>query len=148
MQKKQLDELKRLDSNLRNTGVVSQPSLKTHVMLALVSGETPKMKPADKISQTARTKIVASSYGSRTLEFADVFASCNGYEAEMKIWKAYEAKRIALVSKYNKASQKIMLSAMSMDAEPERIADLLNEAAESSGLKDLKAPVFNQTDED
>jgi hypothetical protein len=138
---KQMDELRKLDKELRNLGSAKRPSLEQHVMIAITSGELPKLKPVAKISETARHKIIANGYSSnRSLAFGDVFASCNGYEAEMKQFDAYERTRKAALSRYEKYADKIMLRALNKDADPEVIAEELHEAAEHAGLKTLTAP--------
>lgn len=146
---KQMDELRKLDRELRTLGTATRPSLEKHVMIAITSGETPKLKPVAKISETARHKIIAGGYRSeRSLSFGDVFASCNGYEAEMKQFDAYEKTRTAAMARYEKEADKIMLRAMNKDADPEVISEELHEAAERAGLKTLKAPVFGKDSDD
>jgi hypothetical protein len=148
---KQMDELRKLDRDLRAIGAPKTPSLEQHVMIALTSGELPKLKPAAKISESARRKIISSGYSSnRNFSFGEVFASCNGYEDEMKQFNAYEKTRQAVLARYGKESEKIMLRAMNKDADAELISEELHEAAERAGLKTLVAPVFGTipTDED
>lgn len=112
-------------------------------MIALTSGELPKLKPVAKISQIARKKIIASSYSSsRTLDFGDVFASCNGFEAEKKQYDAYEKTRQVAIGRYSKEAEKIMLRALDKDADAEVISESLHEAAERAGLKTLAAPTI------
>lgn len=142
---KQMDELRKLDKELRNLGAAKQPSLEQHVMIALTSGELPKLKPAAKISQVARQKIIAGGYSSsRTLAFGDVFASCNGFEAEKKQYDAYEKTRQAAIGRYSKQAEKLMLRALDKDADAEVISESLHEAAERAGLKTLFAPVIGE----
>lgn len=147
---KQMDELRKLDRDLRNLGAAKQPSLEQHVMIAITSGEIPKLKPVARISETARRKIIASGgySSSRSLSFGDVFASCNGYEAEMKQFGAYEKTRQAALGRYAKEADKIMLRALNKDADPEIISEELHEAAELAGLKKLTAPVFGAANDD
>lgn len=146
---KQMDELRKLDRELRALGTAKRPSLEKHVMKAITSGETTKLKPVAVIAATARDRIISgrASYD-RRLSFGEVFASCNGYESEMKQFDAYERTRTAAIARYEKDADKIMLRAMNKDADPEVIAEELHEAAERSGLKTLKAPAFGTTSED
>lgn len=139
---KQMTELNRLKTNLEGIGVCKKPSLEHHVMMALVSGEVPKIKSAADISKTARTRIVNERY-SRSLNFGDVFLSCNGYEGEMKSWNVYEKVRSRAVDKFKKESDKVMLKALEPDANGEMISSQLHEAADKSGLRDLIAPKFD-----
>lgn len=140
----QMDQLRKLDSELRALGVAKEPSLDTHVMIALMSGEVPKLKPAAKVSEVARSKIIGATYrDERKLKFSDVFASTNGYEADMTRFNAYAKQRERALAEYSRQSEKIMLRAMKKDADPEEISDALHEAAERSGLKALKAPNFD-----
>lgn len=111
-------------------------------MMALVSGEIPKLKPSKDISVTARKKIVTDRY-SRSLSFADVFLSCNGYDGEMKVYNAHEKKRVAAMERYRKGADKIMLKAMDSEADAADISEQLHEAAEWSGLKSLTPPKFD-----
>jgi hypothetical protein len=141
--KKQLDEIKSLHKNLRMLGGATQPNLERHVMLALVSGEIPKLKSVKAISDTAKIKIVSERYW-RSLSFGDVFASTNGYEGEMSVFKTYEKQRCAALAKFDKASSPIMLKALSADADASDIAEQLHEAAERCGLKACEPPVFEQ----
>lgn len=146
---KQMDELRKLDRDLRSLGQAKKPSLEQHVMIAITSGEMPKLRPVAKISDTARHKIIGGRYsGDRMLSFGDVFASCNGYEVEMKQFDAYEKTRAAALARYAKDADKIMLRALNKDADPEVISEDLHEAAERAGLKTLKAPVFGAADDD
>ena len=146
---KQMDELRRLDKELRNLGAAKKPSLEQHVMIALTSGELPKLKPAAKISQTAREKIISSGYtSSRVLAFGDVFASCNGFEAEKKQYDAYERVRQQAIGRYQKDADKLMLRALDKDADAEVISEALHEAAERAGLKTLTAPVMVESTQD
>lgn len=140
---KQLEELKKLHSSLRGLGAAAEPSLEKHVMLALVSGEVPKLKPVKAISDTARKKIVDDRY-SRQLAFEEVFASCNGYEAELKAFEAHEKTRLAAVTRFDREAEKILLKAMDPDADAAEIVDQLHNAAERVGLKAIKAPVFTE----
>lgn len=140
---KQMDELRSLDQRMRKLGEATKPSLESHVMIAITSGELPKLKPVATISSLARQKIVGSSYRSdRSLAFSDVFASCNGYEAEMKQYKAHEKVRETALSRYSKDAEKIMLRALDKEADAENIAEELHEAAERAGLKSITAPVW------
>jgi len=144
---KQMDELRKLDNNLRELGAAKKPSLQYHVMRALTSGEIPKIKPVAKISEAARAKIIAGGYHSdRTLNFHEVFASCNGYEGEMKQYEAYEGSRSRKVEAYSRASEKIMLRALNKEADAEEISEALHEAAEKAGLKTLVAPTFDKAE--
>lgn len=142
---KQMTELNRLKTNLECIGACKKPSLEHHVMMALVSGEVPKLKPATDISKTARTRIVTERY-SRSLNFADVFLSCNGYEGEMKSYNAYEKMRSKAVDKFKKESDKVMLKALEPDANGEAISSQLHEAADKSGLRDLVTPKFDSAE--
>lgn len=138
-----MDELRKLDKSLRSLGEAKRPSLEQHVMVALTSGELPKLKSAAKISGVARTKIINSGYSSnRTLSFGDVFASCNGFETEMKQFSAHEKTRASAVSKYTRSADVIMLRAFDKDADAEAISEELHEAAERAGLKSMQVPVF------
>jgi hypothetical protein len=130
-------------------GTVKQPSLEQHVMIALTSGELLKLKPAATISQVARQKIINSSYSSnRTLAFGDVFASCNGFEAEKKQFDAYEKTRQAAIGRYSKEAEKLMLRALDKEADAEVISESLHEAAERAGLKTLTAPMIGEGSSD
>lgn len=140
---KQLEELRKLDTNLRSLGKATQPSLEKHVMIALVSGEVPKLKPVAAISQNARKKIVTDRY-SRNLAFSEVFASCNGFDNEMKQWSGYEKTRLAAVSRYAKEADKVLLKAMDADADAGDISEQLHDAADRAGLKSLTPPVFEE----
>lgn len=146
MKQKQLEEIKSLRSRLSNIGTGSAPSLERHVMIALCSGEVPKLKPASVISDLARKKIIGDRYSNRELKFSDVFASTNGYEGEMSQWNAYESKRKTALARFEKDAEKIMVKAMDSDSDAESIVEQLHDAAERSGLKALKAPVFVQAE--
>lgn len=149
MKSKQLEEIKSLRNKLGTLGAGSSPSLERHVMIALCSGEVPKIKPATVISDTARKYIIGERYNSaRSLRFADVFASTNGYEGEMKQWKAYEAKRQAALARFEKDAEKIMVKAMDPESDAAEIVEQLQDAAERSGIKTLKAPVFGEIESD
>lgn len=138
---KQLEELQRLNKSLRESGKINAPSLEKHVMLALVSGEVPKLKPVKAISDTAKRKIVSERY-SRNLSFGDVFASCNGYEVEQKQFEAHERTRRAALARFDQDAEKIMIRAMNPESEAADIVEELHCAAERAGLKSIKAPVF------
>jgi hypothetical protein len=143
---KQMDELRKLDRELRNLGSAKQPSLEQHVMIALTSCELPKLKPVSSISKVARQKIIAGGYSSsRVLQFGDVFASCNGFEAEKKQYDAYEKVRQAAIGRYAKEADKLMLRALDKDADAEVISEQLHEAAERAGLKTLVVPALTET---
>lgn len=116
-------------------------------MIALCSGEVPKLKPANVISNTARTRIINDRYSSRDLKFGDVFASTNGYEGEMSQWKIHEAKRKTALARFDKDAEKIMVKAMDTDSDAADIVEQLHDAAERSGLKGIKAPVFGEADQ-
>ena len=146
MKTKQLEEIKSLRSRLSNLGTGNAPSLERHVMIALCSGEVPKLKPAVAISDTARNQIINERYSGRSLKFSDVFASTNGYEGEMSQWKAHEAKRKTALARFEKDAEKIMVKAMDSESDAEAIVEQLHDAAERSGLKALKAPVFGQAE--
>ncbi len=140
-----MDELRKLDKELRNLGAAKQPSLEQHVMIALTSGELPKLKPVSIISKVARQKIIAGGYSSsRVLQFGDVFASCNGFEAEKKQYDAHEKVRQAAIGRYAKEADKLMLRALDKDADAEIISESLHEAAERAGLKALVVPVLTE----
>jgi hypothetical protein len=139
---KQMDELRKLDSSLRKLGEASKPSLEKHVMIAITSGEIPKLKPVSAITAAARSKIIAERYGSRELKFADVFLSCNGYDAEMKQFTAHEKSRSVALTKYSRSAEKIMLRALDKEADAELISEELHEAAERAGLKSITPPVW------
>lgn len=136
-----MTELNRLKDKLASIGQCKRPSLEHHVMMALVSGEVPKLKPSSEISKTARKRIVTERY-SRTLNFGDVFLSCNGYEGEMKVFNTYEKVRSKAIDKYKKEAEKIMLKALEPDANSELISAQLHEAADKSGLRELEVPKF------
>lgn len=139
-----MDEIKSLKDRLSNLGTGNAPSLERHVMIALVSGEVPKLKPVGAISDTARKRIINDRYSSRDLKFGDVFASTNGYEGEMKQWKEHEAKRKSALARFDRDAGKIMVKAMDAEADASEIVEQLHEAAERSGLKALKTPVFEE----
>lgn len=112
-------------------------------MIALCSGEVPKLKPAAIISDTARRRIINDRYGGgRELKFGDVFASTNGYAGEMKQWKSYEEKRALAAARFEKEAEKIMVTAMGGEADASEIVEQLHAAADRAGLKSLEAPVF------
>lgn len=146
MKAKQLEEIKSLRSRLGSLGTGNAPSLERHVMIALCTGEVPKLKPAVVISDTARNQIINERYGGRSLKFGDVFASTNGYEGEMSQWKAYEVKRKAALARFDKDAEKIMVKAMDPEADAPEIVEQLRAAAERAGLTGLKAPVFGQSE--
>lgn len=146
MKQKQLEEIKSLRSRLSGLGTGNAPSLERHVMIALCSGEVPKLKPAAVISDMARKKIIGDRYSNRDLKFADVFASTNGYEGEMNQWKAHEAKRKTALARFDKDAEKIMVKAMDSESDATEIVEQLHDAAERAGLKTLKAPVFGETE--
>lgn len=146
---KQMDELRGLDKTLRSLGKAKEPSLQYHVMVALTSGEVPKIKAASQISAVARKKIISSGYSSnRNFGFEEIFASCNGYEAEKKQFDSYEKTRQSAVARYSKDADKIMLRALDKEADAEEISEALHEAAEHAGLKALTAPVFDVASSD
>ncbi len=146
MKIKQLEEIKSLRDRLSSLGTGNTPSLERHVAIALCSGEVPKLKPASVISDLARKKIIGDRYSNRELKFADVFASTNGYEGEMSQWKAHEAKRKAALAKFDKDAEKIIVKAMDSESDAPEIVEQLHDAAERAGLKNLKAPVFGETE--
>lgn len=114
-------------------------------MIALCSGEVPKLKPAAVISDTARRRIINDRYGGgRDLKFSDVFASTNGYEGEMNRWRIHEVKRKSAVARFEKEADKIMVKALDPEADAAEIVDQLQDAADRAGLKSLKAPPFNE----
>ena len=146
MKTKQLEEIKSLRGRLSSLGTGNTPSLQRHVAIALCSGEVPKLKPASVISDLARKKIIDNRYSNRELKFEDVFASTNGYEGEMRKWNAHEAKRKAALAKFDKDAEKIIVKAMDLESDAPEIVEQLHAAAERAGLKNLKAPVFGETE--
>lgn len=142
---KQMEEIKSLRNRLGALGNGTAPSLERHVMIALVSGEVPKLKPLGAISNAARKLIIEDRY-SRRLAFGDVFSSCNGYEVEMKQWNAHEVKRKTALARFDNDAEKIMVKAMDQDADASEIVEQLHEAAERSGLKAIKAPIFGDAE--
>lgn len=142
MKAKQMDEVNRIRKKLGSHEEGSPPSLARHVAIALCSGEVPKLKPAHVISKAARGKIIDDRYSNRALAFEEIFASTNGYESEMEVWRAYQDKRRDALARFEKAADKIMLQALDPEAVPESIVEQLHEAAESSGMSVLKAPKF------
>jgi hypothetical protein len=146
MKQKQLEEIKSLRCRLGNLGNINPPSLERHVMVALCSGEVPKLKTSKAVADTARNQIISERYGGRTLKFSDVFASTNGYEGEMSQWRAHEAKRKAALAKFEREADKIMIKAADTDADASEIAEKLHNAAAQSGLTEIKPPVFGEQD--
>ena len=146
MKQKQLDEIKSLRSRLSSLGTGNAPSLERHVMVALCSGEVPKLKSATAVADTARNQIITERYSGRSLKFSDVFASTNGYEGEMNQWKAHETKRKTALARFDKDAEKIMVKAMDSESDATEIVEQLHDAAERAGLKTLKAPVFDETE--
>jgi len=141
---KQLDEIRGLSKKMAAQGDGEAPSLERHVMIALVSGEAPKLKPVGEICETARKRIISGRYGGRELAFGDVFASCNGYEAEMRRWKAYEAQRNKAVDRFNREAEKILVRALDPEADAGDVIEQLHAAASKSGLTGLTAPSFEK----
>lgn len=137
-----MDELRSLDSRLRKLGEATKPSLEKHVMIAITSGEIPKLKPVAAITAAARSRIVNERYGNRELKLAEVFLSCNGYDAEMKQFTTHEKARGVALSKYSRDAEKIMLRALDKEADAELISEELHEAAERAGLKSITPPVW------
>lgn len=135
MKEKHLNALREQHSRNLGKGTKPKPSMSAHVRMALVNGESLKVRPVAELVREAKGKIVNDRYDSGRFDFDEVFTSCPSFEKELNAWKAAEAVRQKKVKAYSKVAEKILRKAEFDDeADPSECAEQLAEAVEAAGL--------------